>query len=157
MSFVTRYRYRIPLLLAQSIVMLNLKSSCRTMKEHRRGEDIFQDESVGRQVVEDLGCPWSEAGRVWAWLAAPPTTTVVRKAVMHNNPGNIFLSPVLRIRNDLFRIYKNRPTICHFLFYTTVLQYTHSKIHRPEIRSNFFCSFIFCWIRIHNTAHHSLH
>ena len=45
-------------------------------------------------------------------------------------------------------IKKNLSTICHFLFHTTVLQYK-SRIQR-EITFLFFCSFIFCWIRIRN-------
>ena len=36
-----------------------------------------------------------------------------------------------------------------FLFHTTVLQYTQSRIHRPKLR-NKICSFIFCWIRNNN-------
>ena len=44
---------------------------------------------------------------------------------------------------------KNLLTIGHFLFHTTVLQYTQSRIHRPKLR-NKNCSFIFCWIRNNN-------
>jgi len=43
-------------------------------------EGIFLDESVGRQVVADLGLPWSEAATVWNWLASPPSITVARQA-----------------------------------------------------------------------------
>ena len=59
------------------------------------------------------------------------------------------------IRNDLFRIRiqpipvlfdhiwnfkikqkEENTIICHFLFQTTVLQYTHSRIHGPKIINN---------------------
>ena len=43
----------------------------------------------------------------------------------------------------------NLSTIFHFLFHTTVLQYTKSKIQK-EITFLFICSFLFCWIRIRN-------
>ncbi len=48
--------------------------------EELAGEGIFLDESVGRQVVADLGLPWSEAATVWNWLASPPSITVARQA-----------------------------------------------------------------------------
>ena len=69
-----------------------------------------------------------------------------------------FFLPVLRIRNvysgsnpynlNIFGIKKHLkfnqkeetkkklPTICHLLFHCTILQYTQSRIHRPNIYNN---------------------
>ena len=46
-------------------------------------------------------------------------------------------------------IKKNLSTICHFIFHTTVLQYTKSRIRR-ENTFLLVCTFIFNWIRIRN-------
>ena len=53
----------------------------------------------------------------------------------------------------------NLSIICHFLFHSTVLQYTQPRNYR-EITVLTTCSFMFCWIhadpiRIHNTGHDS--
>ena len=43
---------------------------------------------------------------------------------------------------------KNLSTSCHFLFHTTVQQYTKSRIHKPTmLNTNFLliCSFFFAW------------
>ena len=53
-------------------------------------------------------------------------------------------------RPSLRRIYY-LISICHFLFHTTVLQYSKFRIHR-EITFLFSSSFIFSWIRIPNTV-----
>ena len=41
-----------------------------------------------------------------------------------------------------------------FLFHTTILQNTKSRIH-TEITFLFICSFIFCWVRIQNSNYGS--
>ena len=68
--------------------------------EESAGEEIFLDESVGRQVVSDLGLPWSEAASVWRWLASPPRITVARQAA-DQTPPFLPVFPVMwtRIRN----------------------------------------------------------
>ena len=38
------------------------------------------------------------------------------------------------------------PTICLFLFHTTVVQNTQSRFQRPKFRDK-ICSFILCWIQ----------
>ena len=61
---------------------------------------------------------------------------------------------------------KNLLIICHFLFYTTVLQYTQSRTQRPKISNSVFIYLLFHFlldpdlrkssgfmlIQIHNTA-----
>ena len=38
---------------------------------------------------------------------------------------------------------KNLPNICNFLFHSTVLQYTQSRIHRPKIKNKIFIYLFF--------------
>ena len=59
---------------------------------------------------------------------------------------------ILKKKRLKFNQKKKTLSIWHFLFQTTVLQYTQSRINRPKIINQILLisSFIFSWIRIRN-------
>ena len=78
--------------------------------------------------------------------------------VSGSNPFQLLIFGILK-KHTLNSIKKkNLSTICHFLFHTTVLQYTKSRIHRSKIIFKFFIYllFHFCWIHADPDPQHCL-
>ena len=75
----------------------------------------------------------------------------IRAKVPDPHPTHFILSIFGNCKKTTLKsiIKKNLSTICNFIFHTTVLQYSKSRIQR-EMTFLFICSFIFCWIRIRN-------
>ena len=78
--------------------------------------------------------PGKSSGCMRIWIQPIPVLLLIKY-------GYLYLEITKNTLNSIIK--KNLPIICHFIFHTTVLQYTKSRIHRPKVRNKIFNSLLF--------------